>query len=214
MAVKAKAGEEDLFALAAKAGSTEAQAGISNNRFLLGADGDPVGGLDDPGFETRVKPPADAKKATTSKSDGVKMPRGSAAEKTAADIADTLEDKFTVIFGMLAGIAPVTSVYGTENSPKAIKALMDIGKRRPTVMKALIKIADGADSMQLGTFAFGIVASLGVDFGRLQGDELLPRALGVTDILEKYFKNEEYENATNSTVTEQAIHGKRFAPVA
>jgi len=144
------------------------------------------------------------------------MPRGSAIEKTAADIADTLEDKFTVVFTMLAGIAPVTSVYGVENSPKAIKALLDIGKRRPTVMKALVKIADGADSMQLGMFAAGLVASLGVDFGRLQGDELFPRSVGVTEILEKHFKNPDYEESANPNVTEQTTHAntKRFAPVA
>ena len=213
MAGKAK-DDEDLFALAAQAGGSqaEAQAGVSDGRFLQGSDGG-LGGLKDPGFETRVKPPADGAKKPAPKA-VPKMPRGSAAEKTAADIADTLEDKFTVFFAMMSGIAPVTSVYGVENSPKAIKALLDIGKRRPAVMKALTKIADGADSMQLGMFAAGIVASLGVDFGRLQGDELLPRAVGVTEILEKHFKNPDYEESANPNVTEQTTHAKRFAPVA
>lgn len=211
MAVKAKASEEDLFALAAQAGGTGAQAGFPDGRFLQGTGGE-AGGLKDPGFETRVRPPADGKKPEPKATP--KMPRGSAAEKTAADIADTLEDKFTVFFTMMAGVAPVTSVYGVENSPKAIKALLDIGKRRPTVMKALTKIADGADGMQLGVFAAGIVASLGVDFGRLQGDELFPRSVGVTEILEKHFKNPDYEESANPNVTEQTTHAKRFAPLA
>lgn len=215
MAVKAKSTEEDLFALAAQGGSTQEEARFPDNGILLGPDGGPVGGLKDPGFQTRVKPPTGSEaKKPPAKTASPKMPRGSAIEKTAADIADTLEDKFTVVFSMMAGIAPVTSVYGVENSPKAIKALLDIGKRRPRVMKALVKIADGADSMQLGMFAAGIVASLGVDFGRLQGDELFPRSVGVTEILEKHFKNPDYEESANPNVTEQATYGKRFSPVA
>jgi len=143
-----------------------------------------------------------------------KMPRGSAAEKTAADIAVTLEDKFTVILAMVSPVAPVTAVYGTENAPKAIKALLDIGKRRPAVMKALLKIADGADGMELGRFAMGMIVALGVDMGRFTGDEVLPKALGVHEIMEKYFLNPEYEESANPNVTEQTTHAKRFAPLA
>lgn len=210
MAGKA-AEEDDLFTLAAKGGTVEAEAGIPDGGIFLGAGGQ--GRVNDPGFETRVKPPTEkAGSDKAAKVERPKMPRGSAIEKQAADIAETLEEKFAVIFGLLSGIAPVTGTYGTENAPKAINALLDIGKRRPAVMKALLKLADGADGLELGKFLVGIVVAFQVDMGRLTGTELPARAFGVTEVLEKYFMPE--EGMPNQAVTEQVVsNAPRFAPV-
>jgi hypothetical protein len=214
MAGKA-AQEDDLFALAAKGGSAEAEVGFPDGGILLGPDGRRgVNPAPDEGFKTRVKPPVNAKD-TPKEVPTKRLPRGNVAEKQAADIAETLEEKFAMLFGLLAGVVPVTSTYGTENAPKAITALLDIGKRRPGVMKALLKIADGADTLELGKFILGIVVALQVDFGKLQGDEIQAKAFGVTAVLEKYFKNPEYAGSENPNVTEQVVsNGQRFSPVA
>lgn len=216
MAGKA-AEEDDLFALAAKGGGPDSETGLPDGRFLFGADGQEVNGKEDPGFETRVKPPTDKKttakdapKETTPR----KLPRGSVVEKQAADIAETLEEKFAVIFGLLVGVAPVTGTYGVENSPKAIRALLDIGKRRPAVMRALMSVANGADGLEIGKFVLGVVVALQVDFGKLNGDELPARVFGVTDIMEQFFLDPNQEQGPNPNVTEQATNVPRFQPVS
>lgn len=211
MAGKA-AEDDDLFALAAKGGSPEAEAGIPDGGILLGSDGRQVS---PPPIETRVKAPGkeEAPKKEAPTKDRARLPRGTQVEKQAADIAETLEEKFAVIFGLLTGVAPVTGTYGVENSPKAIRALMDIGKRRPAVMKALMTVANGADGMEIGKFVLGIVVALQVDFGKLQGTELPARVFGVTDILEQYFTDEEHPGM-NPNVTEQATNAPRFQPVS
>jgi hypothetical protein len=206
-AAKADSKEDDLFALAEK-GGPDAKEGLPVGTVLLGSDG--LRGIDekgDPGFKTRVKAPDDK---TAAKPAAAKLPRGSAAEKTAADIAENLEEKFAVIFSLLTNALPVTGVYGVENSPKAVRALMDIGKRRPVVMRVLMKIADGADGMEIGKFLAGLAIAVQVDLGKMQGDELFAKTVGVTEVLEKYFLNT--EEAPNENVTVQATHA-RFQPV-
>jgi hypothetical protein len=142
------------------------------------------------------------------------MPRGTVVEKQAADIAETLEEKFAVIFGLMTGVAPVTGTYGVENSPKAIRALLDIGKRRPAVMRALLTVANGADGLEIGKFILGIVVALQVDFGKLQGDEMPARVFGVTDIIEQFFVPENQPPTDNPNVTGQATNAPRFQPVS
>lgn len=213
MASKA-AEKDDLFALAEKAGTAEAQAGFPDTGILLGPDGRRGVGPAPDEFQTRVKPPTATEKKATPETKKA-MPRGSAFEKQAADIAETLEEKFAMLFGLLSGVVPVTATYGTENSSKAVTALLDIGKRRPAVMKALLKLADGADTLELGKFVLGIIVALQVDFGKLNGDEIQAKAFGVTAVLDKYFRNPDYvPDASNPNVTEQATNGKRFSPVA
>lgn len=207
MAGKA-AEEDDLFKLAAQGGGAEAEAGLPDDGVLLGADGRQV---TDPGFETRVKTPT--KDTKEDKKPRGRMPRGSVVEKQAADIAETLEEKFAVIFGLLTTAMPVTGVYGTENAPKAVRALLDIGKRRPAVMRALLRVADGADSLELAKFVLGIACAVQVDMGRMQGTEVPARAFGVTDILERFF-NPENQPKENPNVQEQETNVPRFAPVS
>lgn len=214
MAVKSAREEDDLFALAAKGGSPEAQEGIPDGGILLGPDGRRgVNPAPDEGFKTRVKAPTAAEKKAAPETKKA-APRGTVAEKQAADIAETLDEKFAMLFGLLSGVVPVTATYGTENSTKAITALLDIGKRRPAVMKALLKIADGADTLELGKFLLGLIIALQVDFGKLNGDEIQARAFGVTAVMDKYFRNPDYVPSDNPNVTEQATNGKRFSPVA
>lgn len=214
MAGKA-AEDDDLFALAAKGGSPEAQAGIPDGGLLLGSDGRQVS---PPPIETRVKAPSSKdskeapKKEGAAKTAAPKMPRGTIAEKQAADIGETLEEKFAVIFGLLSGVAPVTGTYGVENSPKAIRALLDIGKRRPAVMRALMTVANGADGLEIGKFVLGIVVALQVDFGKLNGDELPARVFGVTDVIQEFFMDGQGA-PVNPNVMEQATNAPRFQPV-
>ncbi len=201
--------EDDLFALAAKAGNSEAKEGIPDGRvFLEQAEVDL-------GFETRVKAPT--KKAATKpekprESEKRPLARGSRGEKEAADIAETLEQKTAEMFSLLIGVAPVTSVYAVDNSPKAIRALVDIGKRRPAVMKALQMFANGADGVEIGRFLLGVVIALQVDFGKLRGDELPARAFGITAILEEHFTED--SGPSNPGMTGQALYGQQFTPVS
>lgn len=213
MGVKAK--EDDLFKLAQEGGTPEAKAGLPNGRILLGPDGrSDVSPAPDEGFKTRVKPPSAAKKeaAPSPRRPG----RTTASEKQLGDIAETLEEKFATIFAMLSGVVPVTAAYGVDNAPKAISALLDIGKRRPAVMKALLKVADGADGLELGKFILGLVVAVQVDFGKLEGTELPARVFGVTEILDTYFRNPEHPDnqPANPHVMEQTTNGQRFQPVA
>jgi hypothetical protein len=179
--------EDDLFKLAEEAGGSDSEA---QDRFPDEGIFRPSREVKDaPGFETRVKDPTakPSDKSEKPKTTRARMPRGSQTEKQAADIAETLEEKFSIIFGLVSGVAPVTGVYGTENSGKAVRALLDIGKRRPSVMKAITKIADGADGLELGKFLVGLVVALQVDMGRMDAGTLPARATGVTEIVEKYF---------------------------
>lgn len=205
--------EDDLFKLAAQAGSgdTEAEDRFPDEGIFRSAREVKAA----PGFETRVKDPTvKPDKAEKPKADRAKMPRGSQVEKTAADIAETLEEKFATIFGLLSGIAPVTGTYGAENSGKAVRALLDIGKRRPSVMKAIVKIADGADGLELGKFALGLVAAFQVDTGRMDAGHLVARSTGVTDIVEKYFMGPA-EPADNSATPSQAVNSAAiFEPIS
>lgn len=209
--------EDDLYALAAKGGSQGAgeEEGALLSGVLLGADGRQVSA---PPIETRVKAPgADKVKPTKDEPPKVgrpKMARGSQTEKQVADIAETLEDKAATIFGLLTAAMPVTGVYATENSPKAIKALLEIGKRRPAVLKALMKVADGADSMEIAKFVLGIACAVQVDMGRMNGTELPARAFGVTAVLEKYFAPDPNDTQPNPNVMEQATNAQRFEPVS
>lgn len=128
--------------------------------------------------ETRPKD-----KGTPKKSAG----RSTASERQLQELGETLEEKITVIFALASGLAPVTSVYATENSDKAIRALLAVAKRRPKVLAALTKVADGADAMEIGKFLLGLIICIQVDAGRLKGDELPARAFGVTEIIQEHF---------------------------
>jgi hypothetical protein len=88
-------------------------------------------------------------------------------------------------------VTPVTSVYLAENSPRAVAALVNIGKRRPGLLKHLAKVADGIDGVEVGKFLLGTLTALQVDFGRLQPDAMPARVFGVTQIIEEHFGNPE-----------------------
>jgi hypothetical protein len=132
-------------------------------------------------------------------------------------VGENLEEKIAVIFGLASGLAPITSTYAVENSPKAISALLDIAKRRPAVLRALTKVADGADALEIAKFVLGVLVCVQVDFGRLQGDELPARAFGVTAIIQEHFVDNEGKIPTeyNQNVTNQVVpNAVRFSPVA
>lgn len=208
MGIKAEDKEDDLFALAAK-GGTGAEKGVPVGGILLGSDGRQV---TPPPIETRIKAPADPKGAVP-KVDKPKVARGTATEKQAAEIADTLEDKAAVIFGLLTAAMPVTGVYATENSPKAIKALIEIGKRRPAVLRALMKVADGADAMEIAKFVLGVACAVQIDMGRMTPDAFPAKAFGVTAIIEQFFMDD-VPAEPNTNVTGQDTNAARFQPVS
>lgn len=217
--------EDDLFALAAKGGTEEAatQAGVPVGTIFLEPESDRRPGInqdgDDPGYETRVKRPTNPRKSTTSKPSTestkkpVGRPRGTATDRSIEEISAAIEEKFAEFFGYVSLGLPVTGTYGAENSEKAVKALISIGKRRPAVMKALMKVADGADGMDIGKFAMGIAVAVQVDMQRIPGDVLIARATGVTAVIEKYFVDD--EPAPNPNVMGQQTNATaRFQPVS
>jgi hypothetical protein len=130
--------------------------------------------------------------------------RGTASERQLAEIGEALEEKMAGVGALLSGIAPVTSVYAVERSPRAIAALLSIAKRRPKVLAALSKAADGVDVLEIAQFAAGLVVAMQVDAGRLKGNELPAQALGVTGILEEFFTEPQEQNMTNPAVMTQA----------
>lgn len=222
-----KAGEDDLFALAAQAGRSEAEAqtGLSVGTIFLEPEPDrrqinQKG--DDPGFETRVRPPKASSRTRAQKPDSAEQapakkpvgrPRGTSSERTTQEVSDALQQKADELFAVISLGLPVTGTYGVENSDKAVKALMAIAKRRPKLLKALMRVADGADGMDLGRYVLGIGVALQVDMGRIQPDMLIARATGVTEIVEKYFVRD--HAVQNPNVTEQVTHvGPRFSPVS
>lgn len=172
---------------------------------------------------TRVKVPTDAKPDKGKRIRGSGSRRNTAAERDLADIGEQLEEKFAVIFGLAAGLAPVTAVYGTENAPKAINALLDIAKRRPAVLRALTTVADGANALEIGKFVLGLLVCIQIDTGRLNGDEIQAKAFGVTqvmldhDFLQVVDENGnpvKKEKPTNPYVTNQDVpNAVRFQPI-
>lgn len=206
--------EDDLFAIAAKAGKEDpaAEEGVSLKPVFLGPES---GRVSDDGFETRVKPPTGDERKTDTKPKNDKKPgrpRGTASDRSAAEIAETLEEKFAMIFAPVAAVMPMTGAYGIENSPKAINALLAIGKRRPAVMRALMKVADGADALEIGRFAAGLALSVQVDMGRIPVDSLPAKVFGITDVYDKYFADTTLSDIP--TVTDQVTHAARFQPVS
>lgn len=166
--------------------------------------------IEDEAFPTRVRSEKKSDKSSD-KTDRTKTerPRGTATERQLAEIGEQLEEK-AIAFALLAqGLAPVTSVYAAENSPKAVTALLSIAKRRPGVLKYLAKAADTVDFVEIAKFVGGLVICIQVDAQRLRGDELPAQAFGVTQILEEFFWTEQNKPA-NPAVQFQA---PRYAPV-
>jgi hypothetical protein len=177
---------------------------------ILLKESPPVTSTDD--IPTRVKVPT--KEAPKSQSDKTPYRKGTASERDLASVGENLEEKIAVIAGLASGLAPVTSTYAVENSPKALAALLSIAKRRPAVLRAITKVADGADALEIGKFVLGILVCIQVDTGRLEGSELPARAFGVTDIMDRYFLAEGQEPAVNPNVTEMRVpNALRFQPV-
>lgn len=221
MVTRREARAEELARLAAEGGDTRTQ---DPQPASSAEDGDLVGlllrtgaeeqaGVADDAIPTRVKVPSD-------KADKPKRGRPAgrtATERELASVGENLEEKIAVIFGLAAGIAPVTSTYAVENSPKAIHALLEIAKRRPAVLRALTQVADGANALEIGKFLLGVLVCIQVDTGRLQGDEIQARAFGVTDILQRHFVDSEGKIPTvveNPNVMEQVVPGAlRFQPI-
>lgn len=214
--------EDDLFKLAAQAGKEDdpAQEGLSLQPIFLG----PESGRVDEGFETRVKPPsgspASGKNTSGNSTSGktaekktVGRPRGSATERSIGEVQDAIQQKFDEAFAVVSIGLPVTGTYGVENSEKAVKALISIAKRRPKLLKALLRVADGADGIEIGRYILGVGVALQVDMGRIPPDALPARVTGVTEVVNKYFIDTEGGEHVNANVTEQATSA-RFQPVS
>lgn len=162
------------------------------------------GVVDPPTFETRVKSDGDKSKKTEKE-----PPKraGTASERQLAEIAEGITEKADQVAVIIAGITPVTSVYLAENSPRAITALVAIAKRRPGMLKALSKVADGVDAIEVGKFVLGILTALQVDFGRIPADSLPARVTGVTAVVDEHLSP---EGAPNPAVMFQA---PQYVPV-
>lgn len=220
--VRATGKEDDLLALAAQAGKEDnSETGLFQQPIFLGSERPGITQTgDDPGFETRVKSPRTPGVSRTAKSKEtgetakkpVGRPRGNAQERTVEEISDAIEKKFSQFGAYLTIGLPVTGTYMVENSDQAVKALISIGKRRPKVMAALAKIADGGDGLDIAQYIAGIAVATQVDLGRVPPDMILAKATGVTAIVEKYFVQE--DDPSNPNVTEQRTHAtSRFQTV-
>jgi hypothetical protein len=209
--------EDDLFELASQAGKEDpSEKGLSLQPIFLGPES---GRVNDEGFETRVKTPDKSTSQTSPrKTEGVAekkavgRPRGTASDRSIAEVQDAIQQKFDEAFAVVSLGLPVTGTYGVENSEKAVKALISIAKRRPKLLKALLKVADGADGIEIGRYMLGIGVALQVDMGRMQPDALPARVTGVTEVVQKYFIEPE-EGEVNPNVTEQTTHA-RFQPIS
>lgn len=106
-------------------------------------------------------------------------------------------------------------MYAVENSDKAISALLQIAKRRPAVLRALTKVADGADALEIAKFVLGLLVCIQVDTGRLQGDELPARAFGVTQIIQANFIDNEgiIPTEANPNIVKEPNHALRFSAI-
>lgn len=161
-------------------------------------EGFPFRLLSGPGVDDKEIPPPVPTRVKANKDDGKKEvpkkpPRGTAAERQLAEIGENLEEKIAQTAMLLSGVLPVTSVYGAENSPKAVAALLSICKRRPKWLGYLEKAADGIDALELAKFFGGLVVAFQVDMGRMKGDEMPAQAFGVTSILAEFFSDQNSE---------------------
>lgn len=204
--VRAADKEDDLFALAAKGGSSAAKEGLPVGAVLFGSGPEGItqpGDPNDSAFTTRVKTPGKDDKPKP-------KPRGNAAERSVAEIQEAIQEKFDQALAVLSIAMPVTGTYGVENSEKTVNALISIAKRRPKLLAALSKAADGADGLTIGNYLFGLAVAVQVDLQRLPYDSMPAKVSGVTAIVEKYFLDD--SDAPNPNVTEQVTHA-RFQPV-
>ncbi len=204
--VRAAAKEDDLFKLAAEGGSeVDPEKGLPLGTVFLGSEQRGIDQKGDPGFKTRVKEPDKSDKPKP-----VARGKGSASERSIAEIQEAIQEKFDEALAVLSMAMPVTGTYGVENSEKAVKALISIGKRRPKLLLALSKVADGADGLEIGRYLLGLAVAVQVDMQRIPYDALPAKATGVTAIVEKYFLDD--SGTPNENVTEQSTYG-RFQPV-
>jgi len=139
-----------------------------------------------PPVSSRVKTSEEKKEKESPR----KPPRGTATERQLAEIGEALTEKAAQVAMLTSGLLPVTSVYGAENSDKAVNALLAIAKRRPKFLAALTKAADTIDALELAKFFIGLAVAFQVDMGRMTGDEMAARASGVTAIIEEFFQTE------------------------
>lgn len=159
------------------------------------------------------KSEADSDKKRAKRSADKPRSRSTASERQLAEVGEQLEEKITIIFALASGLAPVTSVYATENSDKAIRALLAVAKRRPKVLAALTKVADGADALEIGKFLLGLIIAIQVDNGRLKGDELPARIFGVTEIIQEHFEEADPNAPTPNNPNVVPVVQSAFVPV-
>lgn len=164
--------------------------------------------VSDDAYQTRVKvseKPTPKEKTDTKPTFAERKTQrvGTASERQIAEIEDALIGKLDDIAVLTRDFLPVTSVYMAERGPHATKALLSIAKRRPKLLKALEKAADGVDAVEVAKFVAGIVWCIQVDFGRVDGTDIPSQVLGVTSILDEYFTDREKPD-TNPSVLVQA----------
>lgn len=156
---------------------------------------------------TRVKVPTEKKERST-------RGRGTAAERSLQQIQDQFEEQLNTILSLFSLAMPVTGVYATENSEKAVTALFNIAKRRPKLLAALSKTADGIDAVAIGQYALGIGVALQVDLGRMDPHSLPARAFGVEKVFMEYFEESDSSIPVNPNVFTIEHPYVQFQPVS
>src|SRR2546426_1140814 len=85
--------------------------------------------------------------------------------------------------------------------PISVNALIDIGKRRPAVMKALLRMVDANSGLEIGKYVGGIAIAFQVDMGRIAPDALPAKITGVSAVVEEHFHVEYPDGEVNETDT-------------
>lgn len=153
-----------------------------------------------------------AKESKEAKKENEPKRRGTAQERSLQQLAEEIETQLDTVFGLISTMMPVTGVYAVKNSEKAVKAFIEIAKNRPAVLKALSKVADGANAVTIGQYILGIMVCIQVDSGRIKPDSVPAQVLGVTAVVDEFFAEEKPSDINPNVVVMDVPHG-RFSPV-
>lgn len=79
------------------------------------------------------------------------------------------------------GWMPATaSHYGTLNSAKAVKSMLELGQKYPPVMKALVRFAASGNAYYVLKYVLGLAVAIRIDMEGLNPDMRIAKILGVT----------------------------------
>ena len=168
-------------------------------------------------LQTRIKmpKPGEAEKAAAADKPKISRPeperkRGTAGERKLAELAEQLQEQADDLAVLMSFQLPVTSLYTADQSPKAIAGLLKIAERRPKLLAALEKAADGFDAMTVAKFVGGFAVAFQVDIGRIAPDSFPATVTGVTKIWAEHFAEDAGKDNPNVMKMPEPVHAVPF----